>query len=61
MKFIVEIEIGNDAMSTRDHVAQALRVLATKLVRGAIDTETLDCGKILDENGNSVGGWEVRE
>lgn len=60
MKFTLEIDLGNDAMQTSAHVADALRLLSRKIQLGGralMDTE--DYGKIMDDNGNSVGRWEV--
>lgn len=55
-KFTLEIQLGNDAMKTPAHVADALAKV-TKQVPHII---MLKGGtvKILDENGNSVGSWK---
>lgn len=55
MKFILEIEMGNDAMSELDDVAECIGELAEKLL---VSTER-QSGSILDANGNIIGGWEV--
>ena len=52
MKFILEIELGNDAMRSCYHVAKALRDLAKRLK----DTGDME-GKIRDINGNTVGSF----
>lgn len=53
-KFKLHIKLGNDAMSTKDDVANALRELADKLDRTGDDS-----GNIRDYNGNTVGKWEI--
>lgn len=50
-KFNVEIEMGNDAMLTREDVASALGRVAEALRAGR------GLGPILDENGNKVGTY----
>ena len=61
MKFTLEIELGNDAMQTRNDVMEALRKLGQNL-RYMNDTpESGDDGGIMDTNGNTVGKWEVIE
>ena len=53
-KFTLKIELGNDAMLSRRDVARALRKVADRL-----RNEDRDDAKILDDNGNSVGEWEL--
>ena len=55
-RFTLTIDLGNDAMRARRHVARALADLAKKMPH-----EDRTDGKILDENGNSVGRWEFNE
>lgn len=50
-RFTLAIELGNDAMETRAHVARALRGVAQRVSAG--ETE----GAIQDVNGNTVGRW----
>lgn len=50
--FEVKISLGNDAMRTHEDVAKALGEVARRLRRGA------QHGKVMDENGNSVGTFE---
>lgn len=65
MKFILTIELGNEAMQTQGDLVDALRNLA--VVFGASDTvrtrqrepQIGDSGPIYDANGNRVGGWHV--
>jgi hypothetical protein len=54
-KFILEIELGNDAMKRPSDVSNALSKIAeqVKHVAGLKGITT----KILDVNGNSVGSW----
>ena len=54
--FTLEIQLGNDAMQTSEEVAETLRSVAEK-----IDFEGKESGAIMDENGNSVGRFEVRK
>ena len=64
MKFNLEIEMGNDAMLTRQDVAQALVALSKRLVDERFtpqDEDLTDEGSVLDTNGNSVGTWEFKE
>jgi len=53
-KFKLHIKLGNAAMGTKDEIANALRELADKL-----DHTDADSGNIRDENGNTVGKWEI--
>lgn len=51
MKFTIDIQLGNAAMSTDDHVAEAVAEVADAIRSGA------EHGKIRDLNGNTVGAW----
>jgi hypothetical protein len=59
MKFVLEIELGNDAMQTAEDVAEAIRAK----LKG-IEASTFDAPEgpynIRDRNGNTVGKWEVK-
>ncbi len=55
MKFILEIELGNDAMRNRADVARKLKEVAADLVKVYSDRES---ARIRDLNGNTVGKWE---
>ena len=60
MRFTIDIELGNDAMRSRNHVANALRKIADKLIDAEIHALHIEqSGKIMDLNGNSVGLWAV--
>lgn len=54
MKFKLEIELGNDEMRTKLHVARALSHLA-KLYRNQHELQPGEKRLIFDRNGNSVG------
>lgn len=67
-KLLVEIELGNDAMSRPAHLADALRRVAYELE--TIGSERLegprahklypaDSRSIRDINGNRVGTWNI--
>ena len=56
-KFTLEIDLGNDAMMSADHLIDALTQLADRL--GCIEYGKTT-GKIQDRNGNSVGKWELK-
>lgn len=53
-KFKLTIDLGNDAMSERSDVIEALGRVMMRLADGS-STE----GYITDRNGNTVGSWEV--
>jgi hypothetical protein len=54
-EFVMEIELGNEAMRSPSDVAGALRSVAEKF-DGHDDFATL-AGPIRDVNGNTVGRW----
>ncbi len=60
MKFTLEIELGNEAMQTRNDVEWALRKLGQEVKYLSEIPEDGDEGPIRDENGNTVGKWEVK-
>lgn len=51
--FNLHIELGNDAMSSHDDIADALNEVAGRVVSGQED------GAIRDVNGNTVGNWSI--
>ncbi len=58
MRFVLTIELGNEAMSSQDEIALALRAVADRLLhKGAPDVG--DRAPIRDANGNTVGMWIV--
>lgn len=58
MKFTLTIELGNDAMQDSNDVAAALHTVASYL-RGSGSWDDIDAGMVRDDNGNTVGSWEV--
>jgi hypothetical protein len=62
VKFVLKINLGDDAMQDQHDVAKALRGVAdrlSKLVSSNFGPYGLE-GKIMDVNGNTVGNWEVK-
>lgn len=61
MRFILSIELGNDAMQSQDDIARAIRDLSKTLRTYATERVPTvgDSGPIRDDNGNRVGGWHV--
>jgi hypothetical protein len=61
MKFTLEIELGNDAMQTQEQVFEAIRRHFGCYTLGTDVLDVHDGMPIRDENGNTVGKWEVTE
>ena len=61
MKFVLTIDLGNEAMSIQDDIARALISLARSLIdyEKRRTPEVGDSGPLYDVNGNRVGGWHV--
>lgn len=57
--FTLTIELGSNAMSDRDDVAEALEKL-TKYLRGTSGDWEGELGSVRDLNGNTVGSWSVK-
>lgn len=59
MRFVLEIELGNDAMTDPPHVGDALVSLGNRLrdISGAFGPE--EEGTLRDINGNTVGSWAI--
>ena len=53
-EFILKIELGNELMNCKADIANALKKVAGKLLDGS------ESGKIMDDNGNSVGSFEIK-
>jgi hypothetical protein len=51
----LKIEIGNDAMTDHADIAAALERVARRVYNG------VEAGKIIDDNGNKVGSFQVEE
>lgn len=64
MKFVLTIELGNDAMRRASHVAKALKREAERILddahsaKGELEGLTR---RIRDDNGNTVGEWLFEE
>ena len=59
VKFSLEIELGNDGMTSPQDVSDCLQKIAKDIGRAG----TLGVGdscRILDVNGNAVGRWRVK-
>lgn len=52
--FLMKVELGNDAMQTPDHLADALELVAVQ-VRNRMGYPM----PVFDVNGNSCGFWEA--
>ena len=59
MKFVVEIELGNDAMQTGRDVADVLAKIATSMEANEGVLRDSDASRIMDANGNTVGFTRV--
>ena len=63
MQLTLEIKLGNDAMQTTSDVqlaiAQSLRKFVVNEKRILFQAD--DTGTLMDENGNTVGRWEITE
>jgi len=57
MTVTVSIDIGNSAMSEPEHVAAALQAVARDIEHGVLVPGWW--GRVRDENGNTVGRFEV--
>jgi len=60
MKFTLTIELGNEAMRTRGHLAAKLKEVA-KDVLSSPATVKNEGRKLRDINGNTVGEWKFEE
>jgi hypothetical protein len=56
-RFILEIELGNDAMRSDSDIAECIRDVATRVERFRVEPKN----EIRDINGNTVGHYEVGE
>jgi hypothetical protein len=65
MRFVLTLELGNDAMQTQGDIARALRAVVWGMSVERLGTgrtpEIGDSGPIRDVNGNRVGSWHVEE
>jgi hypothetical protein len=58
MKFVLTINLGNEAMIDSPDVAQALLDIAKILSRDGGDA--MEYGVVRDANGNTVGEWNTK-
>jgi hypothetical protein len=58
MKFVLSINLGNEAMMDPPDVAQALLDIAKILSRDGGDA--MEHGVVRDANGNTVGEWNTK-
>lgn len=61
MKFTLEITLGNEAMQSADDVLDAFKESVERLWEPGADLMQGDSGRLMDENGNTVGSWRVTE
>ena len=61
MKFLLEIELGNDAMKTMADVETAIGESMARFVTSPDLPEVGTKRIIFDMNGNTVGKWQVSE
>ena len=54
--FELRVNLGNEAMQTREDVSEAVREVARQLRRSEVGG-----GVVLDVNGNTVGRWDFVE
>lgn len=66
MRFVLSIDLGNDAMRTADDVAATLEQVALNVTRAYADepppfplSPRIPAYAIIDTNGNRVGSWSV--
>ena len=58
VKITFEVEMGNDTMQTGRDVVNAFMDSIRRIRSAAVDLVN-DDGKVMDDNGNSVGKWSV--
>lgn len=65
MKFTLKIELGNETMQNYSQILNAIRISFASIVpfRATNDCNAQedDTGLVHDENGNTVGKWEVTD
>jgi predicted TPR repeat methyltransferase len=60
MKFVLTVDIGNDAMRYAGDLSELLAHVARKLDSGG-PLEPCHTQTVRDFNGNRVGGWKITE
>jgi hypothetical protein len=58
MKFVLKIELGNEAMKSRTDIAEALETVASTLSAYPRKSMSGDEGKVRDQNGNTCGSYK---
>lgn len=64
MKFVLQIELGNDAMQTPSDVARKIREVGSSIDNHPAASNKNHppfSGTIRDENGNFVGTWSFND
>jgi hypothetical protein len=63
MKFILEIQLGNERMSEFEHIADALQTAAARILVEDAGTDLYPQKgfTVRDGNGNTVGFWDIKE
>ena len=61
MKFILILELGNEAMSTRTHISEALKTAASQINAYPYRDIVPDEKSIRDHNGNRCGSIRFEE
>lgn len=60
MKLVIEVELGNDAMQSAADAAVSINEALVRQSASAYDPlNEHETGSIHDDNGNTVGTWEV--
>ena len=57
-QFILKITLGNDAMQTGYDISRVLNALSKRI--DSVDNIKGEYGKLMDDNGNTVGSWSVK-
>jgi hypothetical protein len=60
MKFMLEIELGNEAMQNGCQLGELLKMNGVRFMQGEDGPDVRDSGKLRDTNGNTVGKWELK-
>ena len=59
MKFVMEVELGNDGLQSSLDLSNVLAKVAMRLAHGHYDlTQEMDKG-VMDCHGNTVGSWHL--
>lgn len=62
MNLILKLDLGNDAAQTYKDLSRVMAKVSERLGRlGRDKPEDGDGATVVDENGNRIGRWEIRE